>query len=175
MSEAAARAERLAGEHRTAEAFQALDEVRSLLWASQSLTVVRAVLVDDVAGYGIYTPRAEQRALPGDSVIVYAEPVSYGYKRRADGRYQINLDADISVELETGQVIAEGRDLFSFDAVSVRPLKAFHVALSFKLPDDLKPGTYHIVLTLRDRHGGGNAEAALPIEIVAERHEAASR
>lgn len=175
LGDAARRAERLAAERRTTEAFEALDEARSALWASQNLTIVRAALVDDVAGYGIYTPRANRPALPGDSVILYAEPVSYGYRRQADGRYRITLDADVSVELETGQVIAEGLDIFAFDTLAPRPLKAFHVALSFRLPDDLKPGAYRIVLTLRDRHGGGGAETALPIEIVAEGQEAANR
>lgn len=110
-----------------AEAWSALDAA----WDAAPLAFATATFVDgDVAGYGRYTPLGEARFAPGETMVVYAEPVGFGFSKVADG-LKVDLVADFEVLNASGQVLASQTGFADLGVTARKRLHEFHTTLRF--------------------------------------------
>ena len=77
--DAATRAEALQAEGKTVEALDALDGAVDAIWEASPLAFRKVVVVDSSAGYGAYAERADKTFKPDEKLMIYVEPVGFGY------------------------------------------------------------------------------------------------
>lgn len=115
-------------------------------------------------GFGLFEPRADAVFSPGEPLVVYAEPVGYGYTPTSDGRWRFGFDVDLLIKTAGGKIIG-GQEGFERLALASRARnREFMVTLTLEL-DGAPPGDYVLVYTLRDITGDKSGELTLPFSI----------
>ena len=163
--DAATRAEALQAEGKTAEALDALEEAAAALWEASPLAFRKVALVDSSQGFGVYEERADRTYKPDDKIQIYVEPVGFGYGESGDGA-SVDLNADMTIENDTGQVISDTKDAFKFSAETRPNLRVFSLSLSFPAPY-IRPGDYKAIITLRDQNSQKSGTFEVPFAIAA--------
>lgn len=161
--EAAQRAEELAEAGEPVRSLEAMDDGVAEIWREAPLTFRSWAIVEEVQGYGVYKPREETAFRPGETMRVYVEPVGYSYSSQGD-IHEVALSADLSIETPRGQILAEGKDIFSIAVPSRNRIRELHVTLGFVVPE-LAPDEYRVVFTIRDRHSEKSGELSVPLHI----------
>ncbi|MCC2110809.1 MAG: hypothetical protein KDJ16_02105 [Hyphomicrobiales bacterium] len=163
--DAAAKAENALAEGRHVDALADIDAARGKVWDAVPLTIAKALFVGSrPSGYGAYDERGSNSFKLGEEIMVYAEPVGFGY--RADGSYyQIDLVVDFEVRTSTGQVLGGQQNFGVLKARSRYMNKEFHAFLSYSFTG-LQVGKYVLVTTLNDAVTGQKASFELPFEAV---------
>ena len=143
-----------------AEAWSTLDTA----WDAAPLTFATATFVKgDVEGYGRYTPRADASFAPGEPMVVYTEPVGFGYDRVEDG-YKVDLVADFEVLNASGQVLASQTGFADLGVTARKRVHEFHTTLKFAF-EGLRAGDYTLAIALRDRASDKSATLTLPFSV----------
>lgn len=157
-----ARAETPAVPPSLASAFAALDAA----WQAAPLAFTAGTFVSgEVAGYGRFEPRADARFAPGETLVVYAEPVGFGHAAVAGG-HRVALLADFEVLNASGQILAAQEGFADLGVTARRPVREFHATLRFAF-EGLRPGDYTLVVRLRDQTADKAGTLSLPFTIVA--------
>jgi hypothetical protein len=125
----------------------------STVWDStKSIGISQAILVTEPAsGVGIYNPKADEKYKVGEPILIYAEPVGYGYGSAGDGLYSIGFAVDLKVMTETGEVLGEMPDLANLELTSRHQNREFQANLTYTL-NGIPPGRYVLETTLRDKN-----------------------
>ncbi len=165
LVDAAERAERVMEAGEPVRALEALDQAVAKVWQEAPLAFRSWALVESAEGYGIYQPRENSAFRPGEIMRVYVEPVGFGYGG-GEGTYEVALHADLALETPGGQILAEGKDIFSIRVPSRNRIREFNMTLSFAVPQ-LAPGPYQAVFTVRDRHSDKSGEFKVPFRVEA--------
>ena len=122
--------------------------------ASTGLAIGETVLLAEPAsGYGIYNPRATESYKLGEPVLIYAEPMGFGYGSPGQGLYSIGFVVDLKVMTEMGEILADLQNLTELDLVSRYPNREFQANLTYNL-EGIAPGRYILQTTLRDKNSG---------------------
>lgn len=161
--DAAQEAETLSAAGKTAEALQALDKAVDAIWRGSPLAFRKVALVDSFGGYGIYDERADTTFRPDDKMMIYVEPVGFGYGGSAAAT-TIGFDADLAIRNATGQVIVEREGLMSLSTQSAPNRREFAMNLSFGVPF-VRPGEYTAVFTLHDQNSDKSGSFEIPFTI----------
>jgi hypothetical protein len=160
----AAEAEKLAGSGMYMEALDSLAAAQAKVWEQAPLTVRRAVFVaSDPGGFGIYDVRENSVFKPGETLIVYAEPVGFGYKE--DGSINV-IDIAVDVELKNKEGVSIGakQDFGRFTLRSRVKNREFMAKLSYDFTG-IEPGEYEVFTTLRDATTGKSGTFSLPFTV----------
>lgn len=160
--DAATRAEALQAEGKTAEALDALDAAIDTIWNSSPLAFRKVVVVSSSSGQGVYEERADKAFKPDEKMMIYVEPVGFGYG--AGSPAKIGFTADLALENSTGQVLTEAKDVFSLSAPTTPRKREFSMTLSFGVPY-LRPGEYKAVFTVRDQNSSKTGAFEVPFTI----------
>jgi hypothetical protein len=103
-------AELLAAEGKYAEALRALDEAAGALWEKSPLSFRRALWVASPPdGFGAYNPRESNIFASGASMIIYAEPVGFGWRKSGEV-WQTDINIELTVKSKTGEVLLHKND-----------------------------------------------------------------
>jgi hypothetical protein len=93
---------------------QTLDEINKRdaavreAWIKTPFSLRNAFLVSEAPeAFGSYTPRSPAPFKAGEQMIVYAEPVAYGWKSAGGGQYEFGFTVDLVVKDATGKTILE--------------------------------------------------------------------
>lgn len=164
LAERAAEAERLTAAGNPLAAIDALDSAIQHVWAQMPLTVRKALLVDSVGGYGIYAERESAVYRPGETILIYAEPVGFGYGRDALGTLQIAFDVDLALDDGTGREVLSRKDFIALETPVRYRNREFHVNMSLNLTG-APPDRYVAHFLLKDRHSDKTATVSVPFEI----------
>lgn len=146
------------------DAWAAFDRAVELFWAEAPLSFRRAVLVDDVAGFGDFVIRAGARYRAGDAVHVYLEPVGYGWTPIGD-LFRVRFAVDVEIVAEDRGVIAAEQDFALVERVGPTRSRELEVTMTMALPG-LPPGRYELRLGFRDAATGKAATASVGFEVV---------
>ena len=161
--DAAARAEALQAEGKTIEALDALNEAEAALWEASPIAFRNVTLVDSFEGYGEYEKSADAAFEPDEKATVYVEPVGFGYGGSTE-QPSVDFSFDFAIENTTGQIIAEGRDAFTFSN-EVRPNRRdVGIGLTFTVPY-VRPGEYKAVFTVRDQNSEKTSAFEVPFTV----------
>jgi hypothetical protein len=163
VAEEAAQAESLLGEGKAKEALEAFDRAEAAFWAAVPLELRTALFVSGAAGFGSYTPRAEGAFRAGETATIYIEPVGFAYAPEGDG-FKAALAADISIRTPGGLILAKAADAARLEWTGHSKAREVQGTIRFALPA-LKPGSYDLVLGIRDLGSDKSAEATLALTI----------
>ncbi|GGE91468.1 hypothetical protein GCM10007285_18870 [Stappia taiwanensis] len=119
-----------------------------------------------VVGYGAYVPRAKASFAPTDTLVVYAQPVGYGYRETETG-YGIRLTADYTLLTPSGQVLAEEKGFARLTSDSREKRRELYITLRLGF-DGLRPGAYTLLARINDAVSGKSGELSLPFTVTAE-------
>lgn len=142
---------------------ESLDALSSA-WNTSPLAFTAANFAEAPAtGYGAYTARSSNAFNSGDALIVYAEPVGYGFKSSADA-FEYSLSASYRLLNTTGQVLAEGNDFAQFSGTAHSMKRELPASLSFNF-GGLPIGNYKLEVMFKDEVGGKSGTISLPFSI----------
>ncbi len=158
-------AARLLREARPEAAFEAARKATVAIAGRMPFTVRKAVLVTrPVEGYGMYEARPDTRFRDGEPVLIYAEPV--GFRIEGDGPFRWSFAADVAIATPEGEVLTGRYDFGSWTFVSQEANLETFLMLTLEF-GGLPPGSYRVIVNLRDRFAeGAAARFDLPIEIL---------
>lgn len=122
-------------------------------------------VTEPAAGFGLYNPRPDAVYKSGEPIILYAEPVGFGYGAGGEGLYTVGFAVDLQVLDEAGQELANVQDVTELNLTSRYKNREFQANLTYNL-DGISPGKYRLVTTLRDKNSAKTGSFETPIEIV---------
>ena len=159
----AAEAEALLQAGKAEEAIGALDKAVDAFWAASPLQFRTALFADSVVAFGKYEKRQDSSFRSGDTVLIYLEPVGYGFVDEG-GLMKIALVADIEIKTPGGLLLGKAENFGALEWKGRAKSREVHAQIGLDLPA-LKPGNYEILVTLRDQATGKSATATLPFSI----------
>jgi hypothetical protein len=157
-------AEALLDQGKAVEAIGALDEAQGAIWEKAPLSFRRALWVAEKrSGYGVYNPRENDVFTPGVPMLVYAEPIGFGWNQSGE-IWRTDLVADVAIRTK------EGKQLFAQDEFQKLQLasrvrnREFMVNFTYTL-SGIMPGDYLLETTLRDQVTGKKGSFTLPFSV----------
>jgi hypothetical protein len=166
IADRAAEAERLLGESKTAEAQAAFDKAAAAFWIASPLQLRVVTFADEVKGFGNYTPHAGTTFKPGDTLLIYFEPIGYAFAPDGD-IFRIAIAADIEIHTPGGLILAKSTDFGRLEWSARAKTREVHAQLKLPLPK-LKPGDYQLLMTLRDQGSPKTVTVTLPFAVAAQ-------
>lgn len=167
IAEKAAEVETLLGAGDDAGAIAAARDVFGQAWeATTGLAIGETTLiVEPASGYGIYNPRPDDKFKLDEPVLIYAEPMGFGYGSPGDGLYSIGFFVDLKVMNEAGEVLGDLQNLTELDLTSRYPNREFQANLTYNL-EGVPVGRYVLLTTLRDKNSAKMGSFETSIEFV---------
>lgn len=134
--------------------------------ATTGLSIGETVLLAEPAsGYGIYNPRPDDSFKLGEPVLIYAEPMGFGYGSPGEGLYSIGFFVDLKVMTEAGEVLGDLQNVTELDLTSRYPNREFQANLTYNL-EGIAPGRYVLQTTLRDKNSAKIGSFDTTVEFV---------
>ena len=165
--EAAKRSEELLAAGKPLAAWEAVERAADAVWEKMPLRIAKALfVVGDPRGYGIFDPRENNVFKPGETIVVYAEPVGFGH-RRVNGINEIDLDVGLIVRDKSGKTVASQGSFGQFRLRSRRRNREFFLKLTISLKG-APAGDYVLSFPITDKVKNRKTEFSLPFRIVAE-------
>jgi hypothetical protein len=165
LADAGSKAEQQVGGGQFLEALDTLNSAIGKVWEQAPLTVRKALFVSgDPPGFGLYTPRPDSVFKASEVLVVYAEPVGYGFGKEGD-QFVIDLAVDVELKNKAGQVLGAKADFGQLKLVSHAQNHEFMAKLSYNF-SGLPAGEYEVVTTLRDATSGKKGSFSLAFTIV---------
>ena len=160
----AGEAQKLADQGKFIESIAALDAAADALWEQAPLTFRRVLWVAGPPdGFGAYNPRESSAYAAGDQMIVYAEPVGFGWEKAGD-IYRTNLSVDLVIKSKDGEELVRQEDFQKLVIASRVRNREFMTTLTLTLTG-IRPGDYIADATLRDQVTGKQGTLSLPFVI----------
>ena len=133
-------------------------------WDATPLTFRKTLFASSIEAFGVYDARDGSTFAPGEPIVVYAEPVGYGYKANTDGTYTFGFDFDLKVKDAEGDIVA-GKDGFAnFELVSRAQNREFLVSLTLSL-NEAPAGDYVLEYLAHDIASDETATISMPFTI----------
>ena len=164
IADAAINAEALASEGKFDEALAALTEAQAKLWDLSPMFVRKAFFVAaEPGGFGIYQARANSTFPKAEKLLIYAEPVGFGYNR--DGElYVVNITMDFDILNPAGKSVAAQKNFGVLGLTSQVPNREFFAKITYDF-SGLNAGDYSVLTTLNDTVSGESVEITLPFTL----------
>jgi hypothetical protein len=164
LSDKSKEAEGLVAEGKFADALAALDEASRLVWDQAPLSCRRILWVAEKASaFGNYNPRETNIFSSGEAMLVYAEPIGFGWRKTGEIWHAV-LAADLVIHSKDGAEIYRQGDFADLPVASRARIREFFVNLTYTL-SGIPAGDYLIDTVLRDTNGEKRATCTLPFTI----------
>ena len=146
------------------DALTAAEQQVAAAWDATPLTFRKTLFADRIEAFGVYEAKEGSTFAPGEPIVVYAEPVGYGYKSNDDGTYTFGFDFDLKVKNADGDIVA-GKDGFAnFELNSKAQNREFLVSLTLSL-NEAPAGNYTLEYLARDIASDETATIVMPFSI----------
>ena len=139
--------------------WNAFDRATELFWAAAPLGFAEIALAENVAGYGDFTPRADNRFSPGDELILYIAPVGYGWTAIGD-EYRIRFRLDLEIASTTRGVVVDEEGFATVERLTRTRGREFQATVSLTVPQ-LPADDYEIRISFHDAATGKEAVAVI--------------
>jgi len=160
----AAESEKLLAAGKPLEAYRAINAAVDAIWDKMPLTIGKAVyVVGNPAGFGVYNPRESTVFKNGEKMVIYVEPQGYGFEK-INGVYGISMQAGITIKDTSGNVVVKKESFGDFKLRSRKKNREFYLKLTISL-NRASEGNYTLVVPIKDRVKGGQAQFSLPFTI----------
>ncbi len=109
-------------------------------------------------GYGIYEERKSNVFKPGETFLLYVEPVGYAYGTVTDEDgntlYTMNFTLDFIISDRNGNILGGQEDLPVSNIVSYHQNKELNLDISIDQSSPFPPGDYVITYRITDENSG---------------------
>ena len=110
------------------------------------------------AGYGMYEERESNVFAPGETFLLYVEPVGYSYGNMSSENsgqlYSMNFTVDFTISAPNGTILAGQEDLPLSNLVSHHQNKELMLQMSIDQTSPFPPGDYVLRYTFTDENSG---------------------
>jgi hypothetical protein len=163
VTDQATDAEQRATANDGAGAVSAFDAATDAFFDVVPLTFRVATFADNVTGFGKYAAHTgAYRA--GDTATVYLEPVGYGFQRDGDD-FRVSYGTSLEIRTPGGLILGKTDDFGTLTWSGKARSREVEAVVGVTLPSALKPGSYELVVTLKDGASAKTATATLPFDI----------
>lgn len=163
--DAATQAEAALDAGEPAKAFEALNGAVSKAWDRIPLTVQKALFTAaDPQGFGIYDRRDSNEFKSDQVLVIYSEPVGYGFGRDGD-LYTISMNLDFMVKTAAGEELGGQKSFSKWELKSRVPNREFMGKLTYTF-EGIEPGDYIVTTTVRDMNSDETTSFDMPFKIV---------
>lgn len=160
----AAKAEQLLQQGDPIGAANALDDAMEELWLQSPLTFRKVLFVEDSEGYGVYRPREGNVFKPGESMVIYVEPLGFAYGKHSLGGYEVGLTTDFVLTDTKGKTLFARENFLTFKLPLRYHNREFQMQLTVSLTG-IPPGKYIGKYHVHDDHSPKTADFELPFEV----------
>lgn len=158
------RAVALAEQGEAEASLKAMRQAASELWLTLPLTIANGTFVNAKAsGYGAFSKRDSSTFKAGDTLLVYAEPIGYGWDR-VNNTEVIKISVDAVLLNDQGTVIWDREEFGDFNFATVHRNMAFFLNLSLDVTG-LGPGNYALEYTVNDKVRQNSTKLRLPFTL----------
>ncbi|MGV3650850.1 MAG: hypothetical protein ACO1OK_05455 [Devosia sp.] len=131
------------------DAIAAAEEAVYAAWQETPLTFRKALFVaSEDAEFGDYEARPDAVFAPGEPIIVYAEPVGFGWLEEGEG-YRFGFGIDLEILSPEGTVLLEQPDFLAVEQQSRVRVRDFLLVMTLDL-SGAEPGDYQLRYRVRD-------------------------
>lgn len=163
VADKATEAESLLQAGDAAAALGAFDAAADAFFTALPLQFRVALFANAVTGYGQYQPRADAPFHSAETVMIYLEPVGYGFTADGD-RQRVEFTTGLEIRTPGGLILARTEDFGLLQWEGRAKDRSIHSEVSVTLPE-LKAGNYELDLTLTDAATSKSATVTLPFTI----------
>jgi hypothetical protein len=157
-------AEGLAAQNKYLDAIDEMSWAVAKLWQWSPLLIRKSLFVaGEPGGYGIYDERKDAVFKRKEPLIIYAEPVGFGYTY-ADGLYSIDLALDFEVKDKQGKTVASKANFGALTLKSRVQNREFYAKVTYDF-SGLQPGDYDVTTTMRDKATEKTTNFTLPFTL----------
>jgi hypothetical protein len=146
------------------DALIAAEQAVAAAWDATPLAFRKVLFASNIEAYGVYTEKEGAVFAPGEPVVIYAEPVGYGYRTNADGTFSFGFNFDLVVKTDDGEIVAGKDDFANTELVSKVQNREFLVSLTLTL-NEAPAGNYVLEYLAQDIASDETATIALPFTI----------
>lgn len=164
ISDRAAEAEKalLAGDG--AGALEKFRSAEDALWQAMPLGVLNVKHITAASGFGAYAERPNNVYKPGEEIVLYMEPVGYGYGSDGLGNNQIALYVDLTVLSQSGEKLGSVEKLGRIQLATRSHNRELFFKLNVSL-DGVPPGKYRADFLMHDENSQKTAPFTTDFEI----------
>lgn len=124
-------------------------------------------------GYGVYEERLSNTFRPGETMVLYIEPVGFEYGTLTDEGgntiYAINFTADFTISDAEGNVLTGQQNIPVSEIISHRQNKEVFIPFTITQTSPFPPGNYIITYTIHDNNSGESFDIVKEISVSDER------
>lgn len=164
IADKAAEAEKALQANDGAGALAKFRDAEEALWTAMPLAVMNVRQVTSASGFGIYSERPDHIYKPGEEILLYMEPVGYGYGSDGLGNNQIALYVDLTLLSAAGEKLGTFEKLGRIQLAS----RSHNRELFFKLHvsvDGVPAGKYRADFLMHDENSQKTAPFTTDFEI----------
>lgn len=163
VSDQATLAEDLIDRGYDSAALAAFDRAAAAFWNASPMQLRTILFFDEADGFAQYTPRDGSVFAVGETMKVYLEPFGFTYAADGDG-VKGGIALDLKIQTPGGLILATAEDFGALSWQARVPVHEVHGTIELAVPE-LKPGSYQMILTLRDEGSDKTAETTLAFSI----------
>lgn len=130
-----------------------------------SLDVRNAVFCQNVAGYRVYTPREAGNLLPGEDVLIYAEVEGADFRQNQQGSTECSLMFGLRLTNDMQGTVWREPNYGEYAPEFSGPVRDLHVALSWRVPNTLPPGRYHLTIEAMEESSRRRGQTVLSFAV----------
>lgn len=136
-----------------------------LMDSRASLAVSHPGFCLNVAGYRVFTPRGSEDFLPGEDTLIYVEVDGADFHETADGGRECRLMFGLKLQNENRQTLWAEPNYGEYAPFFSGPVRDLHAALSWRVPNELRQGRYHLRIEAVDQESRRRGEAVLGFNV----------
>ncbi|AHM04848.1 hypothetical protein roselon_02529 [Roseibacterium elongatum DSM 19469] len=147
--------------------YTAANEAAIAAWEAMPITIPTALFIQQEApAYGYFDPRETSIFQPGEPLIVYAEPMGFGWQRNDNGTFALDVEVDLVLRNPAGDILIRQDGFGRYTVTTRRQNREFFLSLLLNL-DGVPQGEYVLDYVVHDMVDGGAATISLPFIIAA--------
>jgi hypothetical protein len=120
-------------------------------------------------GYGMYEEREFNVFAPGETFLLYVEPVGYSYgnvtDENGDQLYTMNFTADFTISDPNGTILAGQEDIPLSNLVSHHQNKELMLQMTIDQSSPFPPGDYVLRYTFTDENSGKSFDITKDVSV----------
>ena len=134
-------------------------------WEKTPLTIRRALFINgEPRGFGLYQERGSKEFKHGEKIVVYAEPVGYGWKDLGKGMFELGFVVDFLIKSRDGKILEKENFMRIATETHTRNLE-FMVILTLNM-SSAPAGDYVVEYKLHDIASDKTTTFEMPFKIV---------
>jgi hypothetical protein len=146
------------------EALATLSDAQDKVWQKSPLLFRKTLFVaSDPAGFGIYDLHDGSRFKRSEEVILYAEPVGYGYRKDGDINV-IDLSLDFEVKTKDGRLVGGQKGFANPQLRSRVQNREFFIKVVYDF-SAVPAGDYQVKTSVFDKTSGKSGSFTLPVTL----------